>query len=61
MLLSRVRPVVGIGCPGQENGVANPHACLPLVHLGVAAAFEVHAWMARPTPSFVLRLSAKAA
>ncbi|MCA9836451.1 MAG: WecB/TagA/CpsF family glycosyltransferase [Trueperaceae bacterium] len=56
---------VGIGCPKQENWMANHKEKLPMVMLGVGAAFDFHSgrikqaprWMQRAGLEWLFRLS----
>ena len=47
---------VGLGCPKQERWMATHRDRLPLVQLGVGAAFDFHAGMVRQAPPALQRL-----
>jgi N-acetylglucosaminyldiphosphoundecaprenol N-acetyl-beta-D-mannosaminyltransferase len=47
---------VGLGCPKQERWMAEHRARLPLVQLGVGAAFDFHAGLVRQAPPALQRL-----
>ena len=47
---------VGLGCPKQERWMHAHRDRLPLVQLGVGAAFDFHAGLVRQAPSAVQRL-----
>ena len=44
---------VGLGCPKQERWMAAHRAALPLVQLGVGAAFDFHAGAVRQAPKWL--------
>lgn len=44
---------VGLGCPKQERWMAGHRAALPLVQLGVGAAFDFHAGAVRQAPKWL--------
>jgi N-acetylglucosaminyldiphosphoundecaprenol N-acetyl-beta-D-mannosaminyltransferase len=48
---------VGIGCPKQERWMAAHRDRLPLVMLGVGAAFDFHTGKVRQAPAWMQRLS----
>lgn len=47
---------VGLGCPKQERWMANHRDRLPLVQIGVGAAFDFHAGRVRQAPGWLQRL-----
>jgi N-acetylglucosaminyldiphosphoundecaprenol N-acetyl-beta-D-mannosaminyltransferase len=47
---------VGLGCPKQEKWMADHRDRLPLVQLGVGAAFDFHAGRVRQAPPLLQRL-----
>ena len=47
---------VGLGCPKQERWMAEHRQRLPLVQLGVGAAFDFHAGLVRQAPPTLQRL-----
>ena len=47
---------VGIGCPKQEWWMYNHRDRLPLVMLGVGAAFDFHSGRVKQSPAFLQRL-----
>jgi N-acetylglucosaminyldiphosphoundecaprenol N-acetyl-beta-D-mannosaminyltransferase len=47
---------VGLGCPKQERWMAEHRDRLPLVQLGVGAAFDFHAGLVRQAPPALQRL-----
>lgn len=46
---------VGLGCPKQERWMAGHAARLPVIQLGVGAAFAFHAGMVRQAPGWMQR------
>lgn len=44
---------VGLGCPKQERWMAAHKAALPLVQIGVGAAFDFHAGMVKQAPAWM--------
>jgi len=44
---------VGLGCPKQERWMAEHQAALPLVQLGVGAAFDFHSGRVRQAPRWM--------
>jgi len=47
---------VGLGCPKQEIWMAQQHGHLPLVMLGVGAAFDFHAGIVQQSPAWLQKL-----
>ncbi len=47
---------VGLGCPKQERWMARQKGKLPVVMLGVGAAFDFHAGLVRQAPAWIQRL-----
>jgi N-acetylglucosaminyldiphosphoundecaprenol N-acetyl-beta-D-mannosaminyltransferase len=47
---------VGLGCPKQERWMAAHRDVLPLVQLGVGAAFDFHAGLVRQAPPMLQRV-----
>ena len=47
---------VGLGCPKQEKWMARHRDRLPLVQLGVGAAFAFHAGEVRQAPAWIQRI-----
>lgn len=47
---------VGLGCPKQERWMAAHRETLPLVQLGVGAAFDFHAGLVRQAPPVLQRV-----
>ena len=47
---------VGLGCPKQERWMAKQRAHLPLVQVGVGAAFDFHAGLVRQAPPALQRV-----
>ncbi len=47
---------VGLGCPKQERWMAEAHAKIPAVLLGVGAAFNFHTGKVRQSPAWMQRL-----
>jgi N-acetylglucosaminyldiphosphoundecaprenol N-acetyl-beta-D-mannosaminyltransferase len=47
---------VGLGCPRQERWMAEHRGRLPLVQLGVGAAFDFHAGLVRQAPPALQRV-----
>lgn len=50
---------VGLGCPKQERWMAAHKGALPVVMLGVGAAFHMHAGLARQAPLWMQRAGAE--
>jgi N-acetylglucosaminyldiphosphoundecaprenol N-acetyl-beta-D-mannosaminyltransferase len=48
---------VGIGCPRQENWIAEHHSRIPAVMLGVGAAFDFHSGRVKQAPQWMQKVS----
>ena len=51
--------LVGLGCPKQERWMAQHHAAMPAVLIGVGAAFDFHAGRMREAPAWMQRVGAE--